>query len=253
MTATPSNSLVLASTDWDHMLGRLGYGSPAAPLWFLGMEEGLGDELNAVLREFLKRPQPFDSFEHMCLSLKHPPKTPTWRIMAKLARRLQLKAADWDDPRRALEYVVSHLGTAKGDTLLLEMLPLPAKKATDWPDQYRSRFPSRLAYEEEMLGKRISIVRDLVFNHRPQVVFCYGERYWSRYEAIFSLRDVEPYHYTVKTKQYSAKIGVWENNTVVVLTPFFVPYKLPNRELGNLMKRVETVQLEIAGGLILTK
>jgi len=213
------------------------------------MEEGLGDELNAVLREFLKRPQPFDSFEHMRLSLTYPPKTPTWPIMAKLARRLQLKATDWDDPRRALEYVVGNLGTAKGDTLLLEMLPLPAKKTTDWPDQYKSRFPSRLAFEEEMLGKRISAIRGLASEHRPRVVFCYGERYWSRYEAIFSLRDVESYHYMVKTKSYTAKLGIWENSTVVVLTPFFVPYKLPNQELGNLAEHVETMQQALTKSL----
>jgi len=214
------------------------------------MEEGLGDELNAVLREFLKRPQPFDSFEHMRLSLTYPPKTPTWRIMAKLARRLQLKATDWDDPRRTLEYVVDDLGTAKGDTLLLEMRPLPAKKfsrkPSDWPEQYKSRFTTPYAYEEEMLGKRIPIIRDLAYKHRPHVVFCYGEGYWPHYEAIFPLRDVASYHYTVKTKQYTAKIGVWENNTVVVLAPFFVPFKLPNRELGNLAERVEIMQHALA-------
>ncbi len=242
MTAADTNNLVLTPADWDHVLGRLGYGNPAAPVWFLGMEEGLGDGLDAVLRQFLERPQPLDSFEHMGLSLTYVPKTPTWRIMAKLARRLQLKAADWDNSRRALEYVVGDLGTSKGDTLLLEMLPLPSKKATDWPDQYKSWFPSRRAYKEEMLGKRIPIIRDLANKHRPHVVFCYGEKYWPHYEEIFSLRDIDLYQYTVKTKPYTAKMGLWEDSTVVVLTPFFVPYKLPNRELGRVSERVETIQ-----------
>jgi len=253
MTATPPNSLVLTPADWDHVLGRLGYGNPAAPVWFLGMEEGLSKELNVALREFLERPQPFDSFEHMGLSLTHPPRTPPWRIMAKLTRRLQCNVADWDNAQRALEYVVGNLGTAKSDTLLLEMLPLPAKKfsqkPSDWPNQYKSRFSDPFTYSEEMLGKRIPIMRDLAYEHRPRVVFCYGEGYWPHYEAIFPLRDIDVYHYTVKTKSYAAKIGVWEDSTVVVLAPFFVPFKLPNRELGKVAERVETMQRTLSGSV----
>ena len=173
--------------------------------------------------------------------------------MAKLIRRLQCNVADWDNAQRALEYVVGNLGTAKGDTLLLEMLPLPAKKfsqkPSDWPNQYKSRFSDPFTYSEEMLGKRIPIMRDLAYEHRPRVVFCYGEGYWPHYEAIFPLRDIDVYHYTVKTKSYAAKIGVWEDSTVVVLAPFFVPFKLPNRELGKVAERVETMQRTLSGSV----
>ena len=72
------------------LLSRLGYGNPAGPLWFLGMEEALKSERDTNLRWRLESLAfPIDSVTSL---LKAPwPKvgtSPTWRMMAQIALSL---------------------------------------------------------------------------------------------------------------------------------------------------------------------
>lgn len=85
-----------SGAEWSRVLDQLGYGIPDGPLWLLGMEEALPGDVKAdpqlpelVLRDWLEnRRLPFGSFEDFNIACVSIPSTPTWKIMAKLARLL---------------------------------------------------------------------------------------------------------------------------------------------------------------------
>ncbi len=215
--------------DWNTLLGHIGYGNPRGALWFLGMEEALGGDRDANLRWRL------DHFAHpvdtLTNHMKAPwiggtvPRTPTWRIMAKIARLLE-GANDWAAPEAAATYVRRKPGTATGSTFLMEMLPLPNKSLKDW--SHHDRFPGgRLHYERDHLTQRIEQLREFVNEYQPRCIICYGKGFWPRYHQVMPLTDVR----SIQLPETTVTIGRW-NTTTVLHTPFFVPYAFPERAIA---------------------
>ncbi|HVA91101.1 MAG TPA: hypothetical protein VNL71_14805 [Chloroflexota bacterium] len=233
---------VFTTAEWDRLLSQVGYGNPEAPLWFLGMEEGL-DEHTLPISENLKWrlnhfKQPFDTMTNHLQALFMPyaagvlilPKTQTWPTMAKIARYLA-GAANWQDPSKAKAYVKECLGTARGSALLLELLPLPKPCFTCWPPLYNERFTGGLAaYIAEMLPLRVARLKRLAEDHKPTRIICYGKGYWQYYEQIFPEVAWTEHVVGAKTKVKKGMSG----GTIVMLTPFFGNGALSNAALIGL-------------------
>ncbi len=173
-----------------------GYGNPAGKWWFIGMEEAGGRNLEEVhLRlntwESLGRKTHVDICEYNCRigrDFRFIPDRPSLsRTWAGLIRVL-LSAHGQNPEREAVRNYQKHsLGRIKGDTYLVELLPLASPDAKKW--FYGGWFPklpylkSRDDYEREVRPYRIERLKRLVKKYRPRNVLFYGKKnteYWEQ-------------------------------------------------------------------------
>lgn len=171
--------------DLQTVLNFIGYGNLEAPLWFIGKEEGVGKPLRTLSwsldRELQTRATwspVMDMFDaHRTLrniywvDLEFP-----WKLVliSRLARGILHLAPDWSRSDKGIGYVLNHLGLATSETLLGEALPLPHRYREHWPHLYKQLYPSRKEYEQAVMPKRFAMWRELIEEHRPQTVICYG-------------------------------------------------------------------------------
>lgn len=177
---------------------HIGYGNPAAPLWFVGGEEGLGGKMN--MREQADnlaaraswKPVMDMAAAHRMLQeaggfiedlIDRPGATTTWRFMARIARAFE-GAADWQDAGEAASYVGHQLGRSNGRTFLTELRPFPAQRAQP---PGLSNFPDR-GLIDTVLAERRDHQMELLHRHCPRVVICYGASLRDRFTSHFGLR-----------------------------------------------------------------
>ena len=198
----------------NHLLGFIGYGAPKASFWFLGMEEGGGGENN--LRTRLQ----FNAIEdckkaHCLLGITkfHSGQRViqrTWRSMCYI----MLALANQEPSREAIrDYQAKSLGSSDGETLLVELMPIPKRKISDWEyNKIIPQFTSSQHYYDVVKPQRIELLRTLLMEHTPQVVIGYGKKYWEDYKQLF------PSVQFTSSDQF--EIGR-SNGTLVVLTDHF--------------------------------
>lgn len=205
-----------------------GYGTLEADLWLIGLEESTGErplrpawsfEFETSVRETWTtvmdvRTACDQLLDRYWLSNGY---STVWKYMAKLARGLLGAAHDWNDMASARAYVVAALGRTSGDTLLGELLPLPAPHTSDWPTRYRHWYRDREEYGAAEYPRRQRMWRDLIQTHRPKYVCCYGNgnnnEQWTRYRSLFDAADWKP---LASGRVQTAKCGP----TTAYLLPF---------------------------------
>lgn len=172
-----------------------GYGNPAGPFWFIGMEEGGGESQEEVVRRIdvwqeLGCPETADvaEFHHRTgmdyffkdpVALQH-----TWAQIIRLI--LTMKGED-TDIRTVKEYQKSYFARKKGETCSLELLPLPAPSTSVWLYSVWTDIPylrSRGLYRRNCRQWRAAHLREMVCKHHPAVVVFYGFSYRKWYEMI---------------------------------------------------------------------
>ena len=156
-----------------HMNTFLGYGNPAAPYWFIGMEEGGDCEAAFVSR----RLNSWDTRGRATLEDSE-----------EYHRRIDLCACF--DPPRTLQ-----LGRPNGETALLELFSLPVSRLSRWPYAELSDLPNlrtRNLYHRSLASKRVQMIKDLVDQHAPEFVVMYGtsyRKYWEQFHEGAFLPD----------------------------------------------------------------
>lgn len=233
------------------VLDHHGYGNPAGPLWFLGMEESLGGDADhdAQLRRRIDRLcHPVDTMEHYTRVVwpgRPMPRTSTWRYMAILARYLVHRADDWDDLAAAEHYVRHELVTQRGATFMLDFLPIPAPSVNAWP-YLGLPWKTRQDYHREIVPYRTALLRDLVMTCRPEIVIAYGKSFWNyRIAAWPNYQDLFP----GATFAPIAGLGNWlrygrQQGTAVLMTPFF-GRELPYEDLLSLPAILERNMMDL--------
>jgi hypothetical protein len=218
---SPGQNASVPPVDWDRIETFIGFGRRDAPVVFIGMEEGLKDA--SALDEDLRIRS---TYEAPVMDLKEAhrgvagteryfdperaPRQPTWRVMADLMLRRDGNAAPSGDDRR--RYRALRLGRADGDALLVELMPYPHPRASDWLYQRFGKFETRDDYMARMLPKRIALLRGVLAEAFRDVVVCYGKSYWPYYERLFDevrFRDEPPF-----------RIGDRDGTRVVLTTHF---------------------------------
>jgi len=221
----------------EKLLTFKGYGNPDGQFWFIGMEEqGNGSELELRWR------QTFEPIEDLMRvhqrwvedfepSERFDPEKliPTWATMSRIALRLT-GSRDWSDVEQVRRYQSQRLGRRDGETFLSEILPLPAPSSSDWP--YPGLFPTRAAYEGSVRHPRLTMLHELFERHEPTYVFCYGKANWEHHKEIFPAARFEP---VVDDEVMLARYG----SGVLVLTPFFVPYRMTNDLIERTARAIE--------------
>jgi hypothetical protein len=169
------------ASDWGSLLRFVGYGRLSAPWWFIGLEEGTKDQTveNAIRMHASFGPETVVDLERAMrlAGFQTMPTNPTWRFVATIAAALH-GTDDW----RA--YQNERMGRSDGETLLAEILPLPAPRLASWPDAYKGRWERRRDYRREVLPHRIRYLGAVIDEQRPALIIGYGKTYWPKYEQL---------------------------------------------------------------------
>ncbi len=183
--------LDLSIVEINRIVGFIGYGRPNAPVWFVGIEEGLGDMSSSEAVRNLKARASFETI----MDLRHahhsrlwekgapidwdksPPKTQVWQYMSKIMRACSGHSDCCSNLDAAKDYVKMRLGRSNdkiGQTFLTEISPIPAANGKDkqWIDFFRKRDPEL----DRRMGERKNVLRALIKGNRHSLVICYGSR-----------------------------------------------------------------------------
>lgn len=213
----------MGNIDPVRLLNFLGYGSPAAPVVFIGMEEGLFP--NPPLREQLEGRSQFDQIMDLRLSSgthaerwfvgDSPPLQPTWNSMIRVL--LARGGDETPEPGTMRRFQSQILGASNGDNALLELMPLPAARMSSWPyaeiPEVAERFPTRDRYMNGELPRRIELLRAHL-SYGPELVACYGSGYWQHFMKLFPAVS--------NWRQEGVFMTGSHGSLTVVLTPHFV-------------------------------
>ena len=180
-----------------------GYGSFNAPVWFVGMEEGLpaldAEQLEARFRVTQGRPL-VDIRQEMAPVLGHMkwfkepyPIQATWKYL--IALHLCLK--DGQRPSRAdiaLFQGMRFADTAIAATAAIELMPLPSSKAHQSTWLYGSYPGLGLASRSEYLAKykpsRVRQLRELIGRFLPRLVIFHSVSYVEDWEAVCGISKI---------------------------------------------------------------
>jgi hypothetical protein len=180
-------SIPLTDEELEYLLDFVGLGKLNADVWFLGMEEAGGGEKN--IRARLKFKQVEDCKEaHKILGITkhHSGKKniqPTWRGMCYIMLRLEGKETDRESIRN---YQADQLGRIHGNSLLLELMPIPKPSIDSWGyENFIPQFASSAEYYKVVKPRRIKHLQRLIRENTPKTIICYGKMYWQEYKEIF--------------------------------------------------------------------
>lgn len=174
-----------------------GYGTWAAPYWFVGMEPGGDGDATHEAWSRLGSGELIDCKAHHLEcgfarwhGSERPPTQSTWRRLIQLLLAFKGEATDMDTVAR---YQRDRLGCVRDETALIELSAHHAVNLSIWTD--------RTAYRDE----RIELIRSRLDEHHPRFVMFYGRTYRAEYERITGL-------------PFRSDGSVWRGNTLCVLT-----------------------------------
>lgn len=225
----------LSPQEIQNIVRFLGYGNLNAPVWFIGLQEGLGDMDDEDARANLSaraRFEPVMDLHEAHLQLrengvlmnieKDPPKTHVWRFMAKIMLARAGSMA-WRDRATVKEYVGHKLGRQNGQTFVTELSPIPAGKATD--DTWHREF-GRLDPElDARLEARKEELRKCIKTSNPEKIFCYGRNKKRDFKELLEI-ELTPLSPDVFTS----------SDRRVISLPFFGNGQMKNSTIDELVE-----------------
>ena len=206
------------------MNGFYGFGNYQAQYWFVGMEEGGGNTLDAISRQLdiwdgWGRKELIDVAEYareMNITRwygERPKLQPTWKHLIRIFLTAEGKSVDAETMR---QYQKNLWGTEEGNTCLLELLPLPAPSISSWLYGEISTLPylaSRKTYREYVMPLRIAHLKNRIMQYQPKAVVLYGSGYDNYWKAIAGIESWE---------KSSEGVSFAVNNSTI-----FIPSKHP--------------------------
>jgi hypothetical protein len=203
-----------------------GYGRYEAPCWFIGMEEGGGDDPRHVahkLDKWDKRGRPeltdlrdFHSDTQLMEQLTESSKLqPTWE---QLIRILLTVKGEPDTRKTIFEYQELKLGRADGETCVVELLPLPSPNSGTWIYPAYSLLPelrTRKRYMKHFARPRAEHLKARIQEHTPAFVVFYGINPWHKAWWQF-IADVELARVNIDAAKYpDARYYIGDNGRTV--------------------------------------
>jgi hypothetical protein len=179
-----------------YMASFAGYGGLRAPLWFVGMEEGGGRDVEELTRRVetwdargRQRLEDLADY-HRAIGMSHHFEAPfpLQRTWGPLARVLQAALGASTDHPALRRVQTTQLGAHGGGAALLELLPLPAPDTESWPyAALATNLPAlrdRAAYRTTYEPARLAMLRGLIREGGPRAVVCYGLGYRDAWTAL---------------------------------------------------------------------
>lgn len=174
----------------------LGYGNLDSDIWFIGMEEGLGDEKTLekrFLRTNNKRVVDIQDdikgiTDHEIWFSENLRIQPTWSKLIRIL--LVLNSEEGDDREKIREFQKNCFARKDSNHCILELMPLPCKstKDKDWVYHKLCDIPylkTREEYFDRIMPKRIDLFEKLLKEeNNPQTVIFYSFTYKNKWEEI---------------------------------------------------------------------
>jgi hypothetical protein len=182
--------------------GFYGFGNYPAQYWFIGMEEGGGNTLDAISKQ-LDIWDKWDRKELLDVAAyasemkitrwygDRPKLQPTWKHLIRIFLTAEGKPVDAETMR---QYQKNVWGTEEGNTCLLELLPLPAPSIASWLYGEISTLPylaSRKTYREYVTPLRITHLQNRMMQYQPKAVIFYGSGYDSHWKRVAGIDSWE--------------------------------------------------------------
>jgi hypothetical protein len=222
--------------NWEAVESFIGYGNIEAEVVFVGMEEGLKDP--AFLEEDLKFRSTFErvmDVQEAHLGLykgpnlfgERPRKQRTWWVMSDLMLHYDhnVPLDKGERAARRKKYRTTMLGNQLGDSLLVELLPYPHPKTSDW--LYPNRYKTRKQYEAALIEPRLALLSAAIAEYDRKAVICYGREDWEYYKRLFP--ETTKWH---ELGRFSC--AVWRGAKVTLTDHFVSPYFNSDQELDEL-------------------
>jgi len=180
----PEPNLSLSIEEIGRIIGFLGYGRLSAPVWFIGIEEGLGRANSEEALNNLKARggfAPIMDLREAHLLLRESGQcidvetkrvfVAVWIWMAKIMQAYGGKEG-WRNLESAKEYVRTQLGRFSGETFLTELSPIPSRNGKDktWVQWFKKLDPDL----ETRIKLRTKTLREMLKKYDPPLVVCYG-------------------------------------------------------------------------------
>lgn len=100
----------------------------------------------------------------------------TWRGMCYTMLCLENKEPSRENIR---QYQAEMLGRSSGNTLLLELMPIPKPKLSNWDyNTLLPQFSSATDYYQSVKPQRIKLLQTLTQSYLPKVIVGYGKGFW---------------------------------------------------------------------------
>lgn len=171
-----------------------GYGTWNAPYWFIGMEEGGGNEaeqiatrLNVWNHRGQRELEDLHDYHEATGITRHSGASAklqsTWSKLVRIILAANGQSAETEAVRR---YQGTRLGRSDGESALIELLPLPSPSTLHWLyaktgiDILRDRDTYRAA----LIPERASRIRERIAEHRPESVVFYSTAYREAWQSI---------------------------------------------------------------------
>jgi len=222
----------------------LGYGNPDAPVWFIGIEEGLGAMDPADLLHNLEARSSFEPVMDLYQAHRqlqengkpidieqNPPGTQVWQYMAKimLAREGKFRP---EHPKNGVEnYVRSQLGRFNRETFLTESSPVPCRQAgqnIDWLNLLQK-------WDRNVEGKieeRKHQLKEMLKNRKVPPLVIYYSNARARSDEFASLLGV-------KWQEIAASSKIKESrDSQYLLLPFFGYGRISHNDIVALSKHL---------------
>lgn len=175
-----------------------GYGNYQGDYWFIGMEEGGGNDCYEIDKRLcawdkLGQPELADLYQfHHLIGITHFFQPPvklqtTWAKLIRILLCLQKKSPSIQDIR---DYQSACLGRSDGETCLLELLPLPSPSINHWIYSDCFDLPeltNRQTYECHYVPQRVAHLQQRISQYKPKLVVFYGTKYIHHWQNIANI------------------------------------------------------------------
>ena len=160
----------------DYMTRFVGFGSPRASVWFIGLEQGGGESLGELQRRLVawtdSGAAAFADFPDYCARLGDSRwHGPTARVQPTLRKLIRLFLAFSGTPittQIVREYQAGAFATRGGETVIAELMPLPSRNMSV------PALATREAYIERYRPLRTGLLQSAIAAAAPRVVVFVG-------------------------------------------------------------------------------
>ncbi len=242
-TKTPSSEDNFQRLIHERIKNFWGYGNLNSDVWFIGMEEGLDPD--ATLTHLAERFQVANGKQttdmrrgmekvhgHGRWFNVNATAQPTWKY--PIALYLYLKIGHAATKEEILDYQSLKLGDSEaGETMTVELMPLPSNKAHEHTWLYGELGISGLSTRSEYIAtckpERVKKLRELFHAHRPKLAIFYSLTYLPDWEAVIGSKPEE-----VTKGMYFAQV----NSTACCIIPQGVSFGMSYARLYEFAEKV---------------
>ena len=216
-----------------------GYGNLKGPVWFVGMEEGLGATEGLPLERFISTDGKVvvditsnTSADHQALFKEGAKTQPTWRPLIFIL--LYQRFGRVPTLAEIRDYQINHFGRTTSAHAILELMPLPAQstKKADWiyQDVPLMGLTHREEYLATYLPDRVQALKLLIEKHQPKLVLFYSRSYLNEWQSIIPKKLKE----AIPDKLHMVKV----DKTIYAVTPHPTSRGLSTDDWVQITKRL---------------